>query len=152
MLRGFLKIPGFAWLQRGIDWIVQFFKGWNQGITSVLREGVERIRSISSSRASSKTSPFRFFHPRNLPPRLRVIFYYLTLVRRGNQKGIPRKPGQTPFEYGDTLKDQLPKVQEEVSYITDRFVEAKYSQHEIPADQAGVVRRLWLRIRQAMRK
>ncbi len=92
---------------------------------------------------------WRFVSLRRLSPAGRVQFYYLALVRRGREQGWPRQPDQTPLEYAQTLAAALPENQPDVAALTASFNEARYSQHEISADQAGLVRRAWERIKQA---
>ena len=79
-------------------------------------------------------------------------FYYLGMLHRSGEKGHSRQPAQTPYEYARALETQLPEVDQDVDGITAEFIEARYSQHDIPSEHVGLVRRYWERIKQALRK
>jgi len=85
-------------------------------------------------------------------PRETVRYYYLSLVQRAAATGTPRRNHQTPEEYSRRLEEQLPDAEVDVEAVTEAFVEARYSAHEI--DQAYVVevRPHWQRVRQALRR
>ena len=79
-------------------------------------------------------------------------FYYLAMLRRSGEKGHPRQPTQTPYEYARALESQLPDIDQDVDGITAEFIEARYSRHDIPPEHVGLVRRYWERIKQALRR
>jgi hypothetical protein len=87
-----------------------------------------------------------------LTPRDRVQYFYLAMVRRGGQRGMPRKPSQTPREYAATLENQLPEVDDEIHSLTDAFLEARYSRHDVTPEQASLVQRIWDRIKATLRR
>jgi hypothetical protein len=147
-LREFVKLPGIHWFARLVQWLRARFMRFSIGIPQTIRDSLRRLRSTQLVAGQGKR--VRFFNPRNLSPRMRVFFFYLAMVRRGDKQGARRKPSETPFEYAEDLKNSFPDVEGEVDLLTQTFVRAKYSQQEITADQAGVVRRLWGRIRSAM--
>jgi len=94
----------------------------------------------------------RFAGLRRLSPRQKILFFYLALVRRGREKGFRRQAWQTPYEYGETLREALPEVNEDLSAMTDTFVEARYSHHLISDERVGFMKRWWLRVRRALRR
>ena len=59
---------------------------------------------------------------------------------------------QTLYEYENELQSQLPEVSDEVSSMTNTFVEARYSKHALSEDHAEWVRILWERIRNSLKK
>ncbi len=89
-----------------------------------------------------------------MTPRQRVIFYYHRLLRRGEQSQIPRHPSQTPYEYAARLTSSLRLAQdpleEDLKLMTEQFVEARYSRHEISTEQVGRVRQSWEHLRRAL--
>ncbi len=87
---------------------------------------------------------------RSLDPRRRIYFFYLAMIRRGDEQGLTRKPSQTPSEYAATLEKAVPSAGEDIDAITDSFVEARYSRHEVDSRQADVVKATWGRIRRAL--
>jgi hypothetical protein len=87
---------------------------------------------------------------RSLDPRRQIYFFYLAMIRRGSDEGIARKPSQTPSEYEDTLENALPSLNEDVHLITESFIEARYSPHNIDSQKANLVKSAWKRVRQAL--
>lgn len=90
-------------------------------------------------------------NPGTLSPREQVLYYYLDAVRRAGEEGYPRRPNQTPQEYGHTLEPQLPDARAEVKGLTEAFIEARYSPHKVPPEQAGQARSYWQRLGDALR-
>jgi hypothetical protein len=89
---------------------------------------------------------------RSLDPRRRIYFFYLALIRRGNEQGLTRKPSQTPSEYAVTLEQALPAAAEDIDSITEAFVQARYSRQEVDSSQAELVKAIWGRIRHALQR
>ena len=94
--------------------------------------------------------PVRLVLPRALDPRRQIYFYYLAMIRRGGEQGIPRQPSQTPSEYAASLEKELPDASQDIDSITDAFVEARYSRHEMDLQKANWVKEIWGRIRRAL--
>jgi hypothetical protein len=89
---------------------------------------------------------------RRLSPRQRVQFFYLAMVRRGGEAGVGRQPLHTPYEYAIILREGRPEVKDEVTGLTEEFVEARYSRREIALEEARLVQRYWDRIKRALRR
>jgi len=98
----------------------------------------------------SPADPFRFFRLGALSPRERILYYYLSILRRASQQGFPRRDAQTPYEYTATLDPHLPQAQEELDTLTHAFVEARYSPHTIRPEWAGQIRAHWEQVRAAL--
>jgi hypothetical protein len=106
-----------------------------------------------------------------------LLFYYLAMVQRGSDKGLPRDASQTPKEYSDQLTDYLtaqtlvtnttgkskkdrpiPGSLEQtalvdgISHLTEGFIQARYSKHDIADDQASTIRRYWVNIMKVLQK
>ncbi len=144
------KIRLFNWLAGTWKWLQGILKGWNEGLGAAVQAGLQRLRQRRE--ITRATIARRFVNPRRLSPRQQVMFFYLALVRRGGESGLPRQPSQTPAEYARFLQTRLPEADEDVGAITDSFVEARYTPHEIPPDRAGAVRQVWDRLKHALRK
>ncbi len=74
------------------------------------------------------------------------------MLRRGEERGLARRPAQTPAEYARDLRQRVPDVETDVSGLTSDFVEARYSQHTIEPERVSAVRRYWARIKAALRR
>jgi hypothetical protein len=143
------RIPGMALLARLWHKLRDWLGGLSQQLED-LREARRKARGAAPPRSAS--APHRWINPRRLSPRQQVQFYYLAMLRRSGEKGHPRQPTQTPYEYARALESQLPEVNQDVDGITDEFIEARYSRHNIPPEHVGLVRRYWERIKQALKR
>lgn len=141
------KVPFLAALGSLFIWLGRMGRDLQQGAASGVRAGLERLR-----RRGRAVKPWGFLSLRNLSPREKVMFYYLAMVRRGGEAGYPRQPGQTPVEYSQELRNQLPEIESELGMITGEFNEARYSRREIQGEEAGQVQQIWQRIRKALRR
>jgi hypothetical protein len=135
------------WLR---DWW-QSLRGRMHGLGRALGE---RFSFSWPSRTARPGAPRRwgFFRLGQSSPREQVLYYYLSLLRRAQERGFPRRPAQTPAEYEPTLEAHLPEVQAETNLLTEAFVEARYSRRPINAENARSTRAQWERIRAALRK
>jgi hypothetical protein len=109
----------------------------------------QRGRAALTSSTNPENSEFS--NPHNLPPRQKVIFYYLTLIHRSSQRGLPRKLNQTPLQFEQTLRTSLPEVEDEIDALTDSFVEARYSRHEIDGERVNLLQDFWKRVMTTLR-
>jgi hypothetical protein len=108
------------------------------------------FRRRRAGRASSRHLG-RFFRLGALSPRERTLYYYLSILRRAGQAGLPRRPWQTPYEYDDSIRPHLDQAQQEMDMLTDDFVSARYSPHPIDRERESQVRARWKRVRDAVR-
>jgi hypothetical protein len=142
------KIPVLNWLANGLQWIRARIKKLDTQIRSAARSGIDRIRQ--SRIRLSRPIKWRYINPRLLPPRQRTIFYFLALIRRGSEKGVSRTSSQTPHQYTQKLEQTFPDIASDLETMTDSFIEARYSQHNITEEQAGFMRRAWRRVRKGL--
>jgi hypothetical protein len=149
-LQSLRRMPVLGWLLNGMANFWQWMRRLNRSVARSLGAGVRRFRERSVGHADQAGE--RFFSLRRLSPRQQVLFYYLAMLRRTSERGLPRQPHQTPNEYARTLEQQLPDVDEDVDQMTGYFNEARYSRHEITIRHAGQVQQLWRRIRNALHK
>lgn len=141
--------PILRWLLHIWRWLKDLFGGIHKGLVDAVAANLERIRS---RRAGTKNLGLSgFINPRRLDPRQRVYFFYLALVRRGNESGLTRSLSQTPYEYAATLADALPDVDEDVDALTEAFVEARYTPRDVEEQKANLVKTYWDRVRSALR-
>ncbi len=77
---------------------------------------------------------------------------YLTLIERAAKAGHPRRPEQTPNEYMADLAPHLDDQQPALTTLTEAFLEARYSSHEIEPLRVAVLVRAWQRLQRALRR
>jgi hypothetical protein len=95
--------------------------------------------------------PFRLFRLGALSPRERILYYYLSILRRAGQLGFPRRRSQTPYEYGQAMVPHLEGAEREMATLTQSFIEARYSQHLFDRMQDRQVRARWRQVKAALR-
>ena len=149
LLEALRRFPLAHGLIRFWNLIKRWIYGVNRGVVASIDAGLKRLRERRSSGVGG--NGWRFVNLRRLSPRQQVMFLFLALVRRSGERGIPRHPSQTPYEYSQTLQGQLPDVEGDLNIMTEQFVEALYSRHEITSDRVGFVQRCWQRIKHALR-
>jgi hypothetical protein len=149
LLAELLRLPGISFVVRVWRRLRAWFSGLNRQIEDML-EARRRARRPSTARSAS--APRRWINLRKLSPRQQVQFYYLAMLRRGGEKGHARQPTQTPYEYARTLESQIPEIDQDVDGLTEEFIEARYTRHDIPPEQVGLVRRYWEHIKRALRR
>ncbi|NTU63997.1 MAG: DUF4129 domain-containing protein, partial [Chloroflexi bacterium] len=142
-------LPGMSLLVRAWRKLRGWFGGLNQQIEN-LREARRRARQSTATR--SAPSSRRWVNPRKLSPRQQVRFYYLAMLRRSGERGHVRQPTQTPYEYARTLESEIPEIDQDVDGLTEEFIEARYSRHDILPEHVGLVRRYWERIKRALKR
>jgi hypothetical protein len=141
-------LPGMNLLARAWQQLRDWLAGLNQQIEN-LREARRRAQQPATRRSAHAFR--RWINPRKLSPRQQVQFYYLAMLRRGGEHGHARQPAQTPYEYARALERQIPEIDQDVDGLTEEFIEARYSRHDIPPEHVGLVRRYWERIKRALR-
>jgi hypothetical protein len=148
------QVTPLRWLSTAWQWLRAWGRGVNRQVGAALGERLRRLRSRAMQ--ASGQGAWGYVNPRRLTPRQRVMFFYLAMVRRGGESGLPRQASQTPYEYSNRLQANLPSqgdgvdIQQDILSLTERFVEAKYSRHEVTDEQASLARRTWERLRRAL--
>lgn len=72
---------------------------------------------------------------------------YANLVRLATNAGYPRSRAQTPYEYLQVLYEALPKSRDDVTVITEAYVNARYGQVPDTREELERIRDCWDRIR-----
>jgi hypothetical protein len=144
-------------LDRAAVWLKQGFRQVARGVDASL--GLIR----RPFRRDKEKSGWQFIRPRDLSHRQQVIFYYLTMLRRGGEHGVPRDESQTPSEYAMKLTDALqrselvdpgpvPDYHVDVTSLTDKFLAARYSQSPTSPEDAMQARDNWSHIRRIIQR
>jgi hypothetical protein len=156
-----LHLPLLAWLANLASWIRAWLSSFRRQAAGTLQAGIQRLRR--TTQPAAQPPAWRYASLRRLTPRQRVVFYYLALVRRGTESGLPRQPAQTPYEYAEQVKAAIapgnlpvsttPAEQErdDLENMTEGFLEARYSLQEVTNQQAGGVQQSWQRLKRLLR-
>lgn len=85
-------------------------------------------------------------------PRSRIVASYLELVEAAGRLGVPRDTSETPYEYEETLGQRLGAAHIELDRLTEAFVEARFSSHELDERLADLAVRDADRVEAAVRR
>jgi hypothetical protein len=149
ILKRLRSLPGWRYLAALWRWLKVSLKRAEHQVRSTIKGSLQRLSRLGAG--VSVRPPGGLLHLRSLTPRQKVLFFYLAMLRRGQESGLPRQPSQTPYEYVQKMGEDLPEVDEELNVLTGAFVEARYSRHTITPESASRVRRYWGRIKHALR-
>lgn len=86
-----------------------------------------------------------------LLPRDQVRRYYLAAVKEAGEEGAPRSPHETPLEYAEELAARWPESVGDTRELTDAFLDARYSAHEIGAPEVVGAENAWRRFVRGLR-
>lgn len=77
-------------------------------------------------------------------PRDKIEACYDALCALAYDLGVPRKPGQTPYEFIHSFPRELDSLREEAFELTDLYVLSAYSQVEFDERTLDRLRKFWL--------
>lgn len=146
--RALSRLPLFTWLARLGQILGDFIRGAKGQITRAVKAGLERLRPPSRLGVGKRLRDWVDF--RRLTAREKVIFFYLRLLARGMEHGYERRRSQTPLQYEHALQQALPEVEADVKGITASFLAARYSRHDLSAEEPERVKRWWSQIVRAL--
>jgi hypothetical protein len=143
------KAPVLNWLVLAWQWLRKNAERTRAGLSRAIADGWQ---SLVTRLDRKRTLPRPgWISLRSLDPRRRIYFFYLSMIRRGGEQGLTRKPSQTPSEYAVKLEKGLPTASEDIDLITRAFIEARYSGREVDSREANMIKAAWGRIRRALR-
>ncbi len=146
-LKSLRRFRPLNWLANILSAIWNWLRGVNQQLAAAISDGLQRLRPARTF--SSTHSPHRINY-RNLTPRQKVIFLYLSLLKRSSERGVGRKPAQTPTQFEGALDEAIPDAEMEVHTMTEAFQEARYSPHPVEDDQVNNTQSVLRRIIKAL--
>jgi hypothetical protein len=138
------RLPGWHWLMRFWHWL-------GGGVSRFNANMARAIRLVTNRRRTTERARWDYVGLRRLSPRDQVRFYYLALVRRATEAGLPRRPAQTPLEYQNNLSANLTAAHDDLELLTGAYMEARYSQHAVSRQTANLAHDLWERLKRALR-
>jgi Domain of unknown function (DUF4129) len=138
-----------AWLFSAGERLKASFKKANTAVGAFIQNSLKRLRRPGPEPV--RLGAWYFINPLRLPARQKVIFYYLALVRRAREAGLPRQQNQTPYEYAHALASSLAEEKDDLDGLTESFIEARYSQHDIPSRAARRAESIWETIRRVLK-
>jgi hypothetical protein len=130
--------------------LTRLLGGTRQAVQRAGRLVQEQVRRLIMAGARQRS--WRYLSLSSLTPRQLILYFYLSIMRRAEQRDIVRHPWQTPYEYSARLRDALPEQEAEVMELTEAFVVARYSARSVTPEEANLAKRTWRRVRSALRR
>jgi hypothetical protein len=118
---------------------------------SLGRPAANRVQTperVSAPPAQRPCLPLRW----PLSPRDRVLHYYGAMLRHAGRHGFSRPRWQTPREFARAVAQKLPESRKDMRLLTETYMEARYSRHEIGTGHVGTARAAWRRLRVPFRR
>jgi hypothetical protein len=138
----------FSWLA----WLGRLWQWLKGGVQSA----IDLLPGFVVLSPEERKAPARLKRRRPLLSKLsakeKILYYYLSLLRRAERCGLNRRKDQTPKEFAFRLTQNIPDMDEEVDLLTEAFVHARYSLDSFDDTQASSVRTTWQHIRKVLRK
>ena len=138
------------WLLLAWQWLYKGAEKTRGDLSRALADGWQKLVARLEGKRILRRSGW--INLRSLDPRRQIYFYYLAMVRRGEEQGMARKPSQSPSEYAATLESVLPQAGEDIDSITQAFVQARYSRQQVDVNRANLVKATWNRLRRALQE
>jgi len=125
-----------------------------QGLRSELNEVREAIqtRLQRSPRNPEVRPPWRYVRLNSLSPREKVFYFYLAMVKRAGNEGVPREQSETPTEFAGDLKASWPDADAEIDGLTDAFMLARYGRQPIAEKDIPPIKAKWQRMKANIRR
>ncbi len=146
--RRFVGVAQTLWEMLRGWWDVFYarLRGWAGTVRFTLRR--ESIPSAPRSTAPLSSWWERW---RAHTARERVRRLYLALLQRATRAGHARQRAQTPYEFSTALEPHVSEHADELSQLTEAFVQARYSRRDFEPQQVSRLHRIWERLQAALR-
>jgi len=72
---------------------------------------------------------------------------YATMLRFAANLGFPRRAGETPYEYLPTLSQTWPESREQLSYITESYIQVRYGGVSPSLEELERTKQAWLAVK-----
>ena len=76
---------------------------------------------------------------------------YRGLLWEGHKAGLPKRAGDTPYEYRSALDEALSAEHDSLSILTDVYVQHRYGHIPVKSERIKALVQIWLRIRSLLR-
>jgi len=156
LLVSFLQSTGLHRSRLG-GWLLHMRLRWRArreryglALTQQVNKAIGRLRRVR--RRVSPASSIREGMRAPATPRDKVRQYYLSAVQEATERGKPRPSHRTPLEYARDLAETWPEAQTDVTGLTEAFVDARYSEHEVDEQCATTAASTWRRLMQGLRR
>ncbi len=149
------KGTNFAWARRiwamlRARWLILFgaYQSWQAE-----RMRAQAARAEEALRGNSRGLP-AWLRLRGLDPDRQVRYYYLALLHRAEEAGLPRKEAETPLHYAPRLAEQLHADDDNraaIADLTEAFVQVRYAGDHVNPDRLARIKQVWVTLKKNLR-
>jgi hypothetical protein len=140
-----------TWWERVLIWLRTLWMRWRTWGERIQQRLVRRPAGPEGGQERAGLLE-RLLFPGRMPPRGLIRYFYVSAARRAAQAGRTRRPGQTPYEYQESLDERFPDLEPDLAGLTEAFIRARYSHHPVEREDVEAVRPLWQRIKALLRR
>lgn len=143
------NFPLTRWISTAWERLRNWIKGANKQVSALVSAGIKRLRA---QRALLPANLLRkITNLSRMSAREKIIYFYMNLVQLGGTRGLERRTSQTPYKYQQQLVQNLPELEEDLSGLTETFLDARYSDHPVEEPAATQASSLWEHIKAVLR-
>jgi hypothetical protein len=157
LLRTYLKDhPEFVkWLKNfrlHYSWLIKLWQ-WLKGSVHAVIELIPLPAIFHTDESDKITgSKRRRFRLGKMSTRQRIIYYYMSTLKNAEKSGFKRQYSQTPAEFALQIGKVLPDMNAEIGQLTESFVHARYSRHNLESKEAFLIKKIWKYVRSELRR
>lgn len=149
------KSNNFEWARRlwamlKTRWLM-LFGAYQQWQTARKRAEAERAAEALLKQGKGLPSWLRL---RGLDPDRQVRYYYLALLHRAEEAGLPRQEGETPSSYAPRLAQNLEADDENraaIGELTEAFIQVRYAGEHVQPDRLTHIKQMWNQLKRILR-
>lgn len=150
------KGTGFGWARRlwemlRMRWLVLFgaYQAWQAE-----RRRAEAARLAAALAAGKQDGLPGWLRLRGLDPDRQIRYYYLSLLHRAEEAGMPRQGAETPLHYAPRLAERLHADDDgrhAIEELTDAFVQVRYAGEHVAPTRVEQLKQGWQQLRRLLR-
>ncbi|MCC6455621.1 MAG: DUF4129 domain-containing protein [Caldilineaceae bacterium] len=148
------KGSDFAWARRiwamlRARWLMLFgaYQSWQAA-----RVRAQAERAAEALQRGGRGMP-GWLGLRGLDADRQVRYYYLALLHRAEEAGLPRKEAETPLHYAPRLAEQLDADDANraaITDLTDAFVQVRYAGDHVAPDRLTQIKQVWRQLKKRL--
>jgi len=148
----FKRIKAIRFRYPWLAWVGKFWQWLKRGVQSAI-DLLPGLVVLGSKKGETSTRLKRRWPLLSkLSAKEKILYYYLSTLRRAGKCGLNRQKDQTPKEFAFRLNQTIPDMAGEIELLTEAFVHARYSLDVFDDTQASLVKTTWKQIRKVLRK
>lgn len=112
------------------------------------------LRAAENGKDGSGSRLPEWLRWRNLDPDRQVRYYYLSILHRASEAGLPRHVGETPTHYAPRLAERLEAEAEDraaIDELTEAFVQVRYAGTHVAPDRLKQLKTVWQKTKRLLR-